>query len=218
MKLRTLILFGILLILCLAHWWCALSDKFIAVVSALGEWGIVAVIFWEWESSRFDHFLEDADPKSTGDARKKIYDAYCGLAAPPGKIRNELFKSELEKPGNEALRDICHDHSRLMSRIGARLPFSPSFKSRALEWHVPVFLWEILGHYILSRRNDSGPSYAESFLEYALASVNRLLKQKGRNTWTIHDPNVPRKQDVVLTRDYLMKMKMGLIAELKRPG
>jgi hypothetical protein len=242
MKLRTILLFGLLIIVALAKWWCAMSEKFITIVSALGEWGIVAVIYWEWESTRFDHFLEDADPqsgrgheskpqqggpakldvgqdsKSSGGDRVDIYFAYCGLPDLPEKPRNQAFKDELDKPENEELRNTCHDHIRRMSRMGARLPYSSPLKDIALEWHVPVFLWEILGPYVDERREEAGSSYAAPFLEYALASSKRLLNERSRKSWTIRDPNLRRHNNVDLSRKYLCQMKRELKQKLKRRG
>src|SRR5439155_935410 len=129
--------------------------------SAVGEWAIVFVIYWEWEGNRLDRFLEDADSRNT--ERKKIFAAYCNLENSNDKSRNQRFKELLEQKENENLREICDADIRLFSRVGARLPFWPSLRNRALDWHVVVFVWEMLGPYVEERRCAAGPSFAKSF-------------------------------------------------------
>jgi len=67
----------------------------------------------------------------------------------------------------------------------------------------------ILGPNLQERRHAADPSFAESFLENALASVKRLLKQN-HNEWVILDPNLTRKQNVTLTRGRLVEMQKEL--------
>jgi hypothetical protein len=76
-------------------------------------------------------------------------------------------------------------------------------------------LWVILGSYVEDRRSDYGPSYADTFLKYALASTKHLLAQK-RDVWTIRDPERSRKQDVCITRDDLLIMQEDVRRSLKR--
>lgn len=179
--------------------------------SAIGEFLIAFVIYWEWEGNRLDRFLEDAGDKN--EERKKIFNEYCGLNCPEGKARNQAFKDMLSLMEHEQLREICNDNIRLFSRVGARLPLWPTLKNRVLDWHVVVFLWEILGPYVEERRRAAGPSFAVSFLGYALASVKRLLRQR-RDEWVIVDPDLARKQNVSVTRNRLEQMREELQASL----
>jgi hypothetical protein len=186
----------------------------LSVVSAAGEWAIAFVIYWEWEGSRLDHFLEDTHLDARKTERKQIFSEYCGLDSSAERPRNERFRERIEQTEHENLREICDDNVRLFSRIGARLPLFPPLRNRVLDWHVVVFLWEILGPYVEQRRRAAGPAFAKSFLKYALASVNRLLKQK-RNKWVIADPDLTRKHDVDVTRARLVQMQGELRAGLK---
>jgi len=184
---------------------------FFLLISAIGEFAIAFVIYWEWEGNRLDRFLEDAADKNK--ERKKIFEAYCGLECGSSKARNQVFKEMLGSMDHSELRGLCDENVRRFSRIGARLPLLPCLRNRVLDWHVVVFLWEILGPYVEERRRTAGPSFAESFLEYALASVKRLLKQR-RNKWVIIDPNVARKRNVEVTRERLVQMREELQSSL----
>jgi hypothetical protein len=180
-------------------------------VTAVGEVAIAFVIFWEWEGSRLDQFLSDADNNI---GRKAIFKAYCGLDSKPETPRNVAFKELLEKPGKEIeeLRDSCDENIRLFSRVGARLPHI--WRRRALDWHVVVILWEILGPYVEERRREAGPTFAKSFLEYALASAKHLQEQD-RGEWVIRDPDFSRKRNVTIDRARLVQMQKELKKSLK---
>ena len=182
-------------------------DTWIAAISAVGEWGIVFVIYYEWEGQRLDKFLEDAEVKNA--YRKQIFAAYCGIESFGPVPRNERFREMLDDGAHGELREACDDNIRLFSRIGARLPLLPWSRRRALDWHVVVLIWEILGPYVRKRREEAGPSFAEPFLRYALASLKRLSKQK-RDLWVIVDPDRSRKNDVILTRDRLSELQVEL--------
>jgi hypothetical protein len=182
-------------------------ENWFLMFSALGEFLIAFVIYWEWEGNRFDNFLKDAADNNK--ERKKVFDAYCGLSCPDNKARNEVFKEMLGSEEHTELKDICDENIRLFSRVGARLPLLPPLRGRVLDWHVVVFLWEILGPYVEERRRAAGPSFAVTFLKYALASVKHLQKQK-RDSWVVIDPNVTRKHDVVITRTRMAQMQEDL--------
>jgi hypothetical protein len=180
-----------------------IGDWFV-LVSALGEFIIAFVIYWEWEGNRLDQFLADAGSENV--KRKEIFKAYCGLELREGTPRNQMFKNILGSAERHELKDLCDENIRLFSRVGARLPIFPPLRNRALDWHVVVFLWEILGPYVEERRVAAGPSFAAPFLEYAFASVERLLRQK-RNSWEIIDPDVIRNRNVTITREHLERMR-----------
>jgi hypothetical protein len=131
------------------------------------------------------------------------------------KAQSQAFKEHLEMGNNHELRNACHKNIRLLSRIGARLPKLWWLRKTPLDWHVAVMLWVILGPYVEDRRRDFGPSYADSFVKYALASTKELLAQE-RNVWTLHDPDRVRKQDVCVTREDLIAMKKELDLSVKR--
>ncbi|MGA2242284.1 MAG: hypothetical protein ABSH11_09630 [Verrucomicrobiota bacterium] len=188
-------------------------DSWILLISALGEIAIAVVIWIEWEGSRLDKFLEDSGERNK--KRSEIYSEYCGLSCPENMQRNQMFKKILGSKGKSDLRELCDENIRLFSRVGARLPRLPHLRNRVLDWHVVVFLWEILGPYVEERRRAAGPSYAKPFLEYAFASVEHLLEQK-RNEWVIVDPDMARKNNVTLTRDHLTQMKVELKKSLKQ--
>jgi hypothetical protein len=193
-------------------------DTWLLGINAVGEFLIAFVIYREWEGNRLDHFLEDVDSKEAADGRKTIYTEYCGLLPTKEKTQRQLFKEKLETPDNVTLREICRKDIRLLSRIGARRPTKWfSSKNVALDWHVVVLLWEMLGLYVEERREEAGPTYAKPFLEYARASADQLLKQD-RNTWTIRDPDLRRKQNVILTRERLEEMEEELGKSLEREG
>jgi hypothetical protein len=188
-----------------------LSDS-IALFGALGEWAIVAVIYWEWEGNRLDAILHEAGDQIY--KRNKIFSEYCRVESSHSASRSEAFADKLLI--DEELRTICDDNVRLMSRLGAQVPmlFSP-LRRQALEWHVVTFMWEILGPYVDRRRNTAGPSFAKPFLKYALASAGHLLKQR-RNDWTIIDPSSPKDgKHVVIPRQRLEHMQQELRERLK---
>jgi hypothetical protein len=188
----------------IAHHW-------ISIATMVGEWGIVAAIYLEWESNRLDHFLADVESKH--DERALIFKAYCALSSVSSNEKGECFKKLLDDPQNEKLKNACDDNVRLLSRIGARIPFWP-FRRRALEWHVVVLLWEILGPYVERRRKEAGPSFARWFLTYALKSIGNLLSQH-RVEWIIADPDVGRRQNVILTRARLIELQSNLKKNLE---
>jgi hypothetical protein len=184
-------------------------------VSALAEFLVAWVIYYEWEAGRLDHFLDDAD--LLADDRDAIYKAYCGLPHSNAKSRSQAFKEHLESQGTQELLTHCHKNIRLLSRIGSRLPIIPWLKRTPVDWHVAALLWMILGPYVESRRAEAGPTYADNFLKYALASTDHLLSQE-RDTWTIRDPDRTRKQDVSFSRAEMKAMRNELKKRRKRKG
>jgi len=184
-------------------------------LSVLAELLVAWVIFYELEAGRLDSFLSDAGDLT--DERNKIYKAFCGLPQPgPGKTRSVAFAEYLESSEDGCLLDACYKNIRLFNRIGARLPKLWSLRRTPLDWHVAAVMWMILGPYVDKRRDESGRSYAESFLMYALASTGRLLKQKNRLSWTVRDPDRARKQDVVFTRQEFVAAKADLKRRLRQ--
>jgi len=188
-------------------------ETIVLAISALAEFVVAWVIYYEWEGGRLVQFLGEADLLVKD--RHDIYFAFCGLPQPSSKPQNQGFKEYLELEGNTELLDSCHKNIRLLSRIGARLPKVPWLKRTPLDWHVAAILWMILGPYVEDRRKESGPSYADTFLKYALASTKHLLAQK-RDTWTIRDPDRSRRQDVSLSREELLAMQKELKLSRKR--
>jgi hypothetical protein len=189
-----------------------------AVFTACGvgaELLVAAVIWYEWEGGRLDQFLTDADQLASD--RNAIYKAYCGLPRSDARAQSELFKELLEADSVGELLNHCHSNIRLLSRIGSRLPRVPWLRRTPLDWHIPVLMWVILAPYIEERRREAGPSYADNFLRYALASTKRLLKQE-RDTWTIRDPDRNRNLDVIITRQFLVQIKKDLKSGLNSKG
>ena len=193
----------------------ATIENTLLAVSAFAEFVVAWVIYYEWEGGRLDDFLADAD-RSVED-RHTIYETFCSLPQAGAKARSQAFKDFVELHGDKKLLDACHTNIRLLSRIGSRLPLIPWLKRTPLDWHVAALLWMILGPYVEGRRDEAGPTYADNFLRYALASTDHLLAQK-RDTWTIRDPDRTRMQDVTFSRAEMKAMRIELKASLKRKG
>jgi hypothetical protein len=167
--------------------WLRTLEVFLLALSAAGEIAIAFVIYWEWEGSRVDRFLEDADKEN--EDRQTIFAKYCELQ--PDSLdqrpRNERFREKIHE--DQALKKVCDKNIRLFSRVGSRLPLWPALRNQVLDWHVVVFMWEILSPYVRERRKDAGRTFAQQFLEYALASAERLLEVQGkRKGWGIVHP------------------------------
>ena len=185
-----------------------------AVFTALGviaELLVAWVIYYEWEVGKLDRFLEDAD--KLADERNRIYRDYCGLALSGAQARSDAFTALIEQ--SSELQAACHQNIRLMSRIGARLPRTPFFKRTPLEWHVAAILWMILSSYVDKRREESGRTFAQTFLRYALLSIRQLLKQK-RDRWMVRDPERTRKQDFEFSRQEMEAAVLMIRTSLKR--
>lgn len=185
------------------------------LTAAVGFFALI-VAFFALESSRLDHFVNDVESNSN---RKRIYEAFCALTSSGADRRVEfaelLYDSQPTTNccGSSTLIDVCDENVRLFARVGARLPWAPPFRTRALEWHVVVLLWWILGPYVIKRRRLAGPAFARTFVRYALASAKLMIEQE-RDHWTIVDPK--RKSDVTLTRDDVLLMINELKAEKYR--
>jgi hypothetical protein len=182
------------------------ANTWFSLLTMLGEWGIVFVIYWELESNRLDHFLEDAFSSEHFEARKRIYEAYCGLAPPPGIRRNVAFKELLLT--DEHLKQDCDRELTLLSKLGDRLPKLPPFRRRALKWfpHSVVFMWEILYPYVQHRREAAGRYWADSFIELALTCLKEMRYQ-GVKQLVILDPKLGRLQNIILTRERLAEIQ-----------
>ena len=187
------------------------SNELVEWLGVTAELLVAAVIYWEFESTRLDHFLESAETGKT--ERANIFEQYCGLPEDPSSPRNERFRLMLEDSRHKDLRDNCNDAIRLFSRVGARLP--RIMKRHPLDWHVVVFMWEILGPYVCDRRQKAGPTFAVTFLEYARRSTKHLLKQN-RDVWFVVDPKRDRKCDVEISRTRLEQICEEITIELKR--
>jgi len=183
--------------------------------STLAELLVAWVIYCEFEGSRLDQFLADSDLFVKD--REALYKSFCELSDLPLDDRRRAFKERLESGKDGDLLKSCHQTIRLVSRIGARVPTVRWLRRTPIDWHVAALLWIVLGPYVQARRREAGPSYAESFLKYALASTKRLLSQK-RDAWLIRDPDRSRKCDVRYAREDLLLIKEELRSEIKRKG
>jgi hypothetical protein len=184
-------------------------DTWLTVLTMLGEWGIVLVIYWELESNRLDHFLETAFSSERAKDRQDIFQAYLEVAVPPNKSRSVAFNELLEN--NLELRQKCDRVLALMDRIGGSLPLLPPFRRRALRWfpHTVIFLWEILYPYIQYRRQISIPSWAGYFARFARACL-REIKRQGRHELVLFDSDRTRKRDIVLSAARLAEIRHEL--------
>jgi hypothetical protein len=191
------------------------ADTTLTGISAIAEVLVAWVIYYELEGGRLDQFLSDSD--SYVEDRQRIYRAFCGLGDISLKEKREAFKELLERGEDEKLRSSCHQVIRLVSRIGARLPRIWWLKRTPVDWHVAALLWIVLGPYVEERRQEAGPTYAESFVRYALASTKRLLAQR-RDTWIIRDPDRTRREDVQYSRKDVLAIRKELKLSLKRKG
>src|SRR4051812_49029532 len=116
----------------LKHW--------VEILTMLGEWGIVFVIYLEIEAARFDRFFEDAFEREHWDARKNIYQAFFDQAK---KNPTEFLKT-LESDAK--LRDDCDREIALLNKLGNNLPWFPGRRrNRVLDWFptTAIFLWKI---------------------------------------------------------------------------
>ena len=188
-------------------------DTILLALSAVAEFLVAGVIYFEWEGGRLDHFLEDVD--LLAEDRRKIYKAFCGLPQTDPKSQSQILQEFLELGTDQELLGACDKNIRLLSRIGARLPSLRWLKRTPLDWHVAAILWIILGPYVEGRRKEAGPTYAYTFLKYALASTEHLLAQE-RDTWILRDPDRLRGRDVQFSREQLLAMKKQLTLSLKR--
>jgi hypothetical protein len=175
----------------------------------LGEWGIVAVIYHEVETTRLDRFLEVAFSDKHSQARQDIYDAFCGLTPAAGTPRGTAFRDLLAS--DLTLRRKCDRELALLERIGMSLPLLPPYRRKALRYlpHTIVFMWEILGPYIQQRRESSIPHWAGYYVRFASASL-REIEREGRRKLVVLDPNRTRKQDIELTTQRLLEIRQEL--------
>ncbi len=164
------------------------ASNLLNLLTMVGEWGIVIVIFWELESNRLDHFLDDAFSTEQMDARREIFEAYCGLETKPGMARNLVFR-DLLATDNE-LRKKCDRTLTYLSLMGHRLPILPPFRRKAATWfpHTAIFMWEILHPYVQQKREDAGRYWAGSFIQLVSAGLKELQRQ-GTEKLELRDPN-----------------------------
>jgi hypothetical protein len=171
-----------------------------------GEWGIIAVIYLEIESTRLDHFFEDAFNETHRKAREEIYAAFLAMSQPSPEQFCESLKNNAE------LRNKCELEISLLTKIGNRLPLLPRQRRRVVSWfpHSVVFLWEILEPYVFERRRATGGYWANAFAQFARKSATFIL-DNGSDKITLVDtrPGYGRNYEVTRPRLELLSKDAG---------
>ncbi len=186
-------------------------DTWIALVTAIGEVGIVAVIYWEIENARLDHFLEDAFDVDRWEARREIFAAFCGLEQPDSAAFTRLVNED------QKLKKTCEIEIALLSKLGNRRPRLGPLRRRVLQWfpHSVVFLYDMLQNYIAERRKASGPQWAAAFADLTEDCLAEILGAT-EDGLVLLDPDQSRANNVAFERERLEQLHHQLRVERRR--
>jgi len=181
------------------------SKDWIDIWTMLGEWGIVAIIWWEFEHNRFDQFLAEVFKPGHSLNREKIFDKYCEIKKKEETIEsaNKAFLEHINS--DSAFRRCCDKEIVQLNMIAHRLPLTPCFRNRVLGWfpHSIVFLWRILSPYV-QQRKEAFPEWGCHVDNLEQSCLRRLVKMS--RDIVLLDPNRKRAYDISFSVDQLKQL------------
>jgi hypothetical protein len=157
--------------------------------SAVGEFLIAWVIFWEMEQNRRESFLNTAHRPESYEARRKTYAAFH---ATPGGCMAEKSKAFFEAvwgagSREESIRESCEEQLSLFGRLGQiyRRAWINKQDYVKLFPQAVVMYWMMLEPYIADRRALTGEWWASDFETLTSACLEFLLRNP-RASLTMH--------------------------------
>ena len=153
-----------------AEWW-----------AAIGEFLIVAVIYYEVEETRFDNFLKSLENKDFYDQRALLYEAYTEIL--PGneniKERAEAFAEKLWKDAD--LRKKLDSQWSNLIRLQYGTRRSIFNRKPIAKWfpQVMISIWAMSAVYLRKREERRGTALNDKYGYKAIKQSLRIMKKKG---------------------------------------
>ena len=129
------------------------------------EVAVAAAIFIESETSRRFHFVERITRDRRNIDRSEIYSEFLAIEGSDRHVRSQAFLREMR--GYAKLKRQCDSQIEMFNDlgliIGTPLSWRKDFYVRIFP-HAAIYVWVILRPYIIRRREDAGPLFAEPML------------------------------------------------------
>jgi hypothetical protein len=210
--------------------WFFKSETVIGWASVVAELIVAAVIYFELEQGRRQHFLERATAEHADHDRRQIYKEFVAATGCPtleerskvfvGRMQNAPTEPENGTPkqnGKVSLKTSCDRQIALFNDLGITVGawYSQSETLVEIFPHAAIFIWIILHPYIIQRRKDTGKWLAKPLLEFTLKCVTFVLKENGERGLHLRQAN--GQDGLTISREDLLKVERQLSAELDRP-
>lgn len=162
----------------LAHPLLTRSDK-IALFGVLAELAVAWVIYYELKQNRRLSFLDKVAQESANEDRETIYEEYAQLNGPFSNFeaRRRVFTNWMMV--HPALKARCDRQITLFNDIGITVGGWSVLGERLVTVfpHAAIYIWMILGDYILTRRRNTGNWFATPMMVFTLRCVNFVLQR-----------------------------------------
>lgn len=207
--------------------WFLKSGTVIGWTTIAAEFLVAAVIYFELEQTRRQHFLEKAIDEHADHDRRSIYKAFVAiegfttLESRSAEFVRVMLRTSLESGnvanGGVSLKTSCDRQIALFNDLGITVGswYSQSGPLVEIFPHAAIYIWIILHPYIIQRRKDTGKWLAEPLLKFALECVAFVLKENGDRG--LHLRNGDGTDGLTITRGDLLAVERQISAELDRP-
>jgi hypothetical protein len=182
--------------------------------TAIGEFLIAGVIYWELEETRRAAFETEATNRENYEARGCIYSRFFDVEGTTLAEKSETFRKLIwEDP---QLRGKCERNIVLFSRLGQMRRYT-LFHRRAymkLFPHAVVLFWMMLQPFIEERRRLTGERWASDFKDLTAMCLGYLLENPEIEL-CLFDSDRKRKSDFKILRSDLLRLQ-GELTSAKR--
>jgi hypothetical protein len=213
------------------RWQTPPSSRVIEFSTIVAEMLVAVVIYFEMEQSRRDHFLEKATTEHADHDRREIYGAFVEI---PGEMTlgersrefiNKMYAEELHPApsdgtaskgqGGITLKQRCDRQIALFNDLGVTISSWYSQRQPLVELfpHAAVYIWIILGPYIIQRRRDTGEWLAKPLLRFTLECASFILEKNQERGLELRG----RGSRVSISRRDLLEVQRQLAVELQQP-
>jgi hypothetical protein len=182
-------------------------------MSAVGEWAIAGVIYYEIEENRISTFLAQVQSPDFYQQRSVLYEAYTGLPLPPDatiKQRAIDFDAELWK--NEKLRGTLDGQWTNLVRLQYGVRRSLLHRNLIAQWfpQVMISIWAMSAIYIHSREKKRGTAPTDKYGYKAVRQSVKRMNKQGLIPITIYSGD--GSKDFVISTDVLRMMSNNIDA------
>jgi hypothetical protein len=206
------------------------SSTVIGWATFAAEFLVAAVIYFELEQGRRQHFLEKATAEHADHDRREIYKTFVAIAGCSTlEERSAAFVRRMlatppepenvapSRNGKVSLKTSCDRQIALFNDLGVTVGawYSQSGPLVEVFPHAAIYIWIILHPYIIQRRKDTGKWLAKPLLKFTMECVAFVLKENGDRG--LHLRNLDGTDGLNISRDDLLNVEKQLAAELDRP-
>lgn len=182
--------------------------------TAIGEFLIAGVIWWEMEENRRERFMVEAAQIANYQDRGKIYSAFYDTDGESIQERSAEFCKRIwrEEESNAELKTSCERQIVLFNRLGQISRRAWFYKRDYVKLfpHAVVIFWIMLKPYIVNRRGMTGDWWGSDFEQLTKRCLEFLFDENPNAHLSLYDHNRERKKDLIIPTSHLRELQVEL--------